>query len=229
MMLKDETLEKKLDELVDNYKNCQILISNRPEKYNKFRNVPVFRLQKMDTEKINEFLEKNSENSTIKQKIKNHIENNPRLLKIISTPLMATRMVVLATDTDTLPESEGLIIRDFINHLFKREVYEKQDPRFDESKIDYLLSDLAFYGFNKNKTNSGLSKIEVIDCFAKCIERLHFTYDTSYALEILLKLGILDSDKNREIIVFSHQAYQDYYVSRTSIGNSINQIGEKKN
>ena len=213
-----DILSKRIREiqfLIDNYPKSFMIISNRPEKYNQFKNIPVFRLQPMDYVKIMEFIQKNTRNEEVRNLIKEKIKTNQRILNIISTPLMTTRLISIVQEFKEVPESEGMIIRQFLDALYKRERVDKQDVKFDDEKINYLLTSLALYGYKKNGTNSGLTRYEVLKCFSSCLEEFHFEYDTIYALEILIKMGIFNCDSTGEIIVFSHQAYQDYYISRS--------------
>ena len=207
--------------LIDNYPKIFMIISNRPEKYNQFKNIPVFRLQPMNYEKIIEFIQKNTRNAEVRELIKGKIESNQRLLNIISTPLMTTRLISIVQEFKKVPDSEGMIIKQFLDTLYKREIVDKQDSKFNVDKINYLLTSLALYGFKKNGTNSGLTRYEVLTCFSKCLEELHFEYDTLYALDILIKMGVLTYDSAAEIVVFAHQAYQDFYLSKADSSNLL--------
>ena len=204
---------KEIQSLCDKYTKSLIIITNRPEKYSQFEKIPVFRLQPMDYKRIVEFLNRNAKNKEIITLIKNKLENNPRLINLISTPLMATRLLFIVTVNKKIPEKEGLIIKEFLDALFKREVIEKKDLYFEEDKINYLLISLAVYGFKKYGTNAGLSKEEVLNCFSNCLSKYHFDYDILYSLKILVTMGVLSCNYTNEIFVFSHQAYQDYYVA----------------
>ena len=203
---------KEIQCLLDSYPNMQIIISNRPERYNYFKNIPVFRLQKMDKSKIEEFMNKNVKDVGVKEIILGGIASNYRLQQLIGIPLMATRLVEIVMELKEFPQSEGSIIDRFIKSLYKREIVEKKDAIFDEQKINYLLYDLAEYSLDKYHTNSGISKPEVIQCFANCMSNLCFTYDSFYVINKLVELGILECEK--EVVVFAHQAYQDYFYSQ---------------
>lgn len=203
---------KEIQCLLDSYPNMQIIISNRPERYNYFKNIPVFRLQKMDKSKIEEFMNKNVKDVGVKEMILGGIASNYRLQQLIGIPLMATRLVEIVMELKEFPQSEGSIIDRFIKSLYKREIVEKKDAIFDEQKINYLLYDLAEYSLDKYHTNSGISKPEVIQCFANCMSNLCFTYDSFYVINKLVELGVLECEK--EVVVFAHQAYQDYFYSQ---------------
>ena len=220
---------KEIQLLIDNYPKTLIIISNRPEKYNQFKDIPVFRLQPMDYAKIMEFINKNTCSEEVRKLIKKKIETNQRLLNIIRTPLMTTRLISIVQEFKKVPESEGMIIKQFLDALYKRERVDKQDAKFDDDKINYLLTSLAVYGFKKNGTNSGLTRYEVLKCFSNCLEDFHFEYDTIYALDILIKMGVFNCDTSGEVIVFSHQAYQDYYLSRAETISLLSESEVKKN
>ena len=219
---------KEIQGLIDKYPNTLIIISNRPEKYNQLSNIPVFRLQPMSYEQIINFIDRNVTHANTKTIVKNAIINNKRLLNIISTPLMTTRLISIVQEFKYVPSNEGKIIKLFLDTLYKREKVEKKDARFEEDKINFLLISLAVYGFKKNGTNSGLTRLEVLSCFSKCLEQYHFEYDTVYALEILIKMGVLNSNQMGDIIVFSHQAYQDYYVSQSDSYSLLSEREIKK-
>ena len=226
-----DILSKRIKEIqlfIDSYPKTLLIISNRPEKYNQFRNIPVFRLQPMDYDKIISFIDRNTSSEEVRNLIKENIQSNQRLLSIISTPLMTTRLISIVQEFKKVPESEGMIIKQFLDALYKREKVEKQDAKFDDEKINYLLMNLAIYGFKKNGTNSGLTKTEVLKCFSSCLEQFHFEYDTIYALEILIKMGILNCDTESDIIVFSHQAYQDYYLSKSDLFSLVSEEDASK-
>lgn len=204
--------KKEIQRLIDDYPNMLIIISNRPERYNLFKKIPVFRLQRMDKKKINEFLEKNIDDDIAKQVIFKEINDNERLLQVIGSPLMATRLIEIVIELKYLPKSEGEIIGKFIKSLYKREMIEKKDCAFEEIKIQYLLCGLAFYSLNKYGTNSGLSEDEVLNVFTDCMKNLYFLMDSIYAIKKIVELGILDYLEG--MYVFSHQAYQDYFYSQ---------------
>lgn len=203
---------KEIQYLIDTYPNMLIIISNRPERYNYFKNTPVFRLQKMNRIKIEEFINKNAKDANAKKTIIEGIANNIKLQKLIGIPLMATRLIEIVVELKEFPKSEGAIIARFIKSLYKRESIEKKDIVFDEQKINYLLCNLAEYSLDKYHTNSGMSKEEVIQNFANCMNKLCFSYDSIYTINKLVELGVLECEN--DIIVFAHQAYQDYYYSQ---------------
>lgn len=215
---------REIQNFIDNYKKTLIIITNRPEKYNRLNNIPVFRLQRMDYNRIVDFVNKNTDSEDIKNIILAKIENNSRLLKAISIPLMTSRFIEIVEKFHKVPESEGEIIKDFLETIYKREMIEKKDYKFDEDKINILLAGLASYGFSKNNTNSGLSRTEALNCFKECLKNSYIDYDIAYALDILIKLGILSCDIQGNVIVFSHQSYQDYYLGMS--GKSPIDIGK---
>lgn len=166
----------------------------------------------MDKAKIQEFMDKNVQNVSVRTTILEGIKGNFKLQQLIGIPLMATRLVEIVIDLKEFPQNEGTIIGRFIQTLYKREIVEKKDTEFDEQKIDYLLCNLAEYSLDKYHTNSGISKLEVLQCFANCMNKLCFSYDGIYVIDKLVELGVLECEN--DIIVFAHQAYQDYYYSK---------------
>lgn len=192
------------------------IVSDRPNSYNYFEDIPVFRLQKMDFRKIRAFVEKNSPSQLVQDTIIKGVTDNENLLKLMGTPLMSARLIEIVHKLQMFPNSEGTIIKYYLESLYKREIVEKKDTFFNEIIVDTLLISLAEYGFNKNGGNSGISRNEVMECFADTMKKYSFDYDSVYVLNILLDLGVLSTNKEKEIYVFAHQAYQDYYLSKSS-------------
>lgn len=202
--------KKEIQEMLDKYKKTFIIISNRSERNNTFKGIPVFRLQKMDKDKIIEFVNKNIEgNEVISKKILDEIEKDKRLEKIISTPLMLSRLIEIVKLKGEIPKSEGEIIDEFIKSLYRRERIEKMDLNFDDHKIHYMLRRVGYNSLEKKGTNSAMTEEEILNYFIECIKDYSFQIDTFYVLEKVTQLGILEKQDN--MYVFAHQAYQDYY------------------
>ncbi len=202
--------QREIQNLLSEYKNVFIIISNRPQDENIFVGVPVFQLQKMDMEQIKLFLKKNTEgNKGIAKLILDEINKDERLEKIIKTPLMLSRLIEIVKAKGEIPKSEGEIIEKFIYSLYQREQQEKKDANFNTKQIHRLLRYLGYESLEKKDTNSGMSEDEVLNYFVRCKEKYSFIIDTSYVLEIATQLGILE--KRDDMYTFAHQAYQDYF------------------
>jgi hypothetical protein len=201
---------KEINTLLNDYKNCFIIISNRPEEINIFKGIPIFFLQKMDRTQIESFLKRNTDgNGKISQLILDEVKKDERLEKIIRTPLMLSRLIEIVKVNGDIPKSEGEIIDRFIFSLYEREKDEKKDANFNQKIIHRLLRYLGYESLEKKDTNSGLTEDEILNYFVECKRKYGFEIDTIYVLEIATQLGILE--KRDELYSFAHQAYQDYY------------------
>jgi hypothetical protein len=201
---------KEINALLSDYKNCFIILSNRPEEVNIFKGIPIFFLQKMDRAQIEIFLKRNTdENPKISNLILDEIKKDERLEKIIRTPLMLSRLIEIVKVKGDIPKSEGEIIDRFIFSLYEREKDEKKDANFNQKIIHRLLRYLGYESLEKKDTNSGMSEDEVLNYFVECKRKYGFEIDTIYVIEIATQLGILE--KRDELYSFAHQAYQDYY------------------
>jgi hypothetical protein len=205
--------QREIQNLLSDYKNTFIIISNRPQDENIFVGVPVFQLQKMDKEQIKLFLKRNTEGyegyEGIAKLILDEINKDERLEKIIKTPLMLSRLIEIVKEKGEIPKSEGEIIGEFIRSLYKREKLEKKDANFNTKQIDRMLRYLGYESLEKKDTNSGMTEDEVLNYFVRCKEKYSFIIDTSYVIEIVTQLGILE--KRDDMYTFAHQAYQDYF------------------
>lgn len=207
---------KEIKNLLNDYPDTFIIITDRPQEANTFKGIPVFHLLKMDRDQINEFLIKNTDNINVANMIFNEIKNDERLEKIIKTPLMLSRLIEIVKIEKAIPKSEGEIIDHFITCLYKREQEEKMDANFDSKKIHRLLRYLGYESLENKETNSGMTEDEVLNCFIKCKKEYGFDIDVIYVLEKSTQLGILE--KRDGLYTFAHQAYQDYYHSQEEKG-----------
>ena len=200
---------REIKELLEQYKDCFTIITNRPDEGNSFKNVPVFNLIKLNNEQLIMFLQKNTENHETIKLITEAIGENERLRSVVRTPLMFSRLIDIVDATGEIPNSEGKIIGVFLDTLLSRERYDKLDANFDVKKANYLLRSIAYNGLENSSTNSGMTEEQVLDYMNKCMHTYCFTIDAFYMLDMLIQLGILQ--KRDELYLFAHQAYQDYY------------------
>ncbi|MGM0748324.1 MAG: NACHT domain-containing protein [Bacillota bacterium] len=207
---------REIKNIIDDYPNTFIIITDRPQEANTFKGIPVFHLLKMDRDQINEFLMKNTDDSNLASLIFSEIEKDERIEKIIKTPLMLSRLIEIVKVENSIPKSEGEIIHHFITCLYKREQEEKMDSYFDSTKIHLLLRYLGYESLENKETNSGMTQDEVLNNFIKRKKEYGFDIDILYVLEKSTQLGILE---NRDgLYAFVHQAYQDYYHSQEEKG-----------
>lgn len=200
---------KELQKLLLDHPNSFFILSNRPQDENIFENMPVFQFQKMDDNQLILFLDRNCSHKPTKKKIADELKINERLKRIIRTPLMLSRLIIVVTQKGEIPKSRGEIIDEFIQGLYIREQIEKKDAAFDKRLIHRLLSRLGYYSLEEKGTNSGLTENEIINEFTKCRNEFGFSLDVFYVLKIANELNILEEQDDK--YVFAHQEYQDYY------------------
>lgn len=205
--------QKEIQNLINDYQETFIILSNRPQTENAFKNIPVFQLQKMNREQVEQFVLTNTDgNEKLKESILKAILKDERLGKIIKTPLMLSRLIEIIKVKGEIPKSEGEIIDKFIHSLYIRELQEKKDANFNIKVIHRLLRYLGYESLENKDTNSGMQEDEVLNYFIECKNKYGFVIDTIYVLEVSTQLGILE--KRDEMYTFAHQAYQDYYHSQ---------------
>jgi hypothetical protein len=202
--------QRQIEYMIKTYKRCFIILTNRPEQINQFAEVPVFFIQKMNDDQIREFVKKYSEGKkAVEAKINGAIDGDERLKRIIKSPLMLSRLIEIVKADGEIPANEGLIIDRFIKSLYKREIIEKKDARFNDRSIHRLLAFLAAYSIEEKGTNAGLSENEILSVFLKCKKEYGFDIDLDYVVQISVQLNLLERHDDK--FVFAHQSYQDYY------------------
>lgn len=202
---------REIRELLDTYKKCFIIISNRPNEGKEFKNVPIFNLVKLTNEQIELFLCKNAANSNTINIIIAAMSKNKRLKDVVRTPLMFSRLIDIVDATGKVPTSEGAIIGAFLDTLLSREKYEKMDSSFEVKKAQYLLRAIAYNGLEETSTNAGITEETILSYMQKCMNTYSFSVDSFYMLDMMVQLGILVRRDN--LYLFMHQAYQDYYYA----------------
>lgn len=65
----------------------------------------------------------------------------------------------------------------------------------DIKRLTYLLRMIAFESLENKEANSGMTESEIIKYCVKAMDTYKFEYDTLYALDIMLQLGILEKEK----------------------------------
>lgn len=210
-----ESVFREIIGLIQSFPKTFFLISTRAQNYNgEFGKIPVFALQKMDNAKILDFLKKNTEDKSVREKILQAIEDSQNWQRILGTPLILYMLIQVLTIEGEMPDDESKIILRFIKNLYSRE--KTKDFSFNEEWFHSILCHIAFENIDKvGDTNSGFTfgsvrqllkgKISVDD------RVLLETLERGVALNLLVKDGNLYS--------FSHQTYQD-----TLAGDYINTI-----
>lgn len=202
---------REIKQLIKDYPETFMIITNRPQDTRDFNNVPIFNLMKLSKEEMEEFIKKNVDEEDVKAMLFDSINGSGRFVQIINTPLILSRLIEIVRYKKEIPHSEGEIIAEFLNCLLLREKEEKQDARLDIKRLTYLLRMIAFESLENKEANSGMTESEIIKYCVKAMDTYKFEYDTLYALDIMLQLGILEKREN--MYVFSHQAYQDHYYA----------------
>ena len=200
-----ESVLREIDGLIHTYPNAFFMISSRSQTYNgELGQIPVFAMQKMDEDRINQFLKRNADSPTVREKIQQAINSNHQWLRLLGTPLILYMLIQVVSIDGELPDDENKIILKFIRNIYRRE--KTKDFSFDEDWFHSLLCFIAFERIEKvGDTNSGFSfgsakqllngEIQVDD------KTLLRALDKGVELNLLVKDGVLYS--------FSHQSYQE--------------------
>jgi len=197
------------------YPNNFFLIATRPQAYNREfddvvekRSIPVFILQKMQDSQISNFLERNGKH--LKEYISKEIAANPRLKKIVQTPLMMKMLIAVVDRDGVIPNEKGKIIRSFIFSLYDREQKNKYD--FDKDTFHLLMCNLGYETRDLTGSNSGLDRDEyILPILQDRKEQLGITINLLKIIKQAIDLSILVVEENQ--ISYSHELYQEYYAA----------------
>jgi hypothetical protein len=183
---------------------------------NIFKNVPIFRLEKMNDKQVETFIKKYSDDNVAMEKsILKRIAESAALRENVRRPLMLSCLIeIVKSDGGIIPESEGEIINRYIKVLYKREKIEKKDAQFNEDYIHQMLSYLGNYSFDKDAPSvadvSPMSKNEINVQLRDSLRWFSIDYDPVYVLDISTRLNILEM-VDLDTYVFSYPNFRDYY------------------
>ncbi len=164
------TVNTQIIQLLNDFPKNFYLISTRPQSYEstsrsfdddyKNRKLPIFDLQKLNSKKVEEFLEKNGKQ--VKAKVLETVANNEAWRKITSNPLMLKMLITVAiSNKGNVPSETGKIIRAFMNYLYDRERNQRRG-NFDKDIFHLLLCHLAYETRSLTNANASLDKSEYI-------------------------------------------------------------------
>lgn len=215
-----------INSLLNDYPNNFYIISTRPQSYNRNfdddfqgRKVPVFDLQKLNSAKIEEFLEKNGKQ--IKTKILATIQSNDAWQKITSNPLTLKMLITVAINNKgNVPSETGKIIRAFMDYLYEREKQQRRS-NFDKEIFHLLLCHLAYETRSLTNSNASLDKDEfILPILKDCKDSFALTEKKQDALAPTDLLDFLRIAEDMNILVasdnqysFTYELHQLYYYA----------------
>jgi FOG: HEAT repeat len=198
-----------ISNFISTYSNCKFVISSRPGFFENFENIErdfkVSELEKLTTEKIQEFIDKYVPDRKLGNILKNKILNDEQLKSILTTPMMLYLSIEVAKERknnieELFPSNRSEMYEAFISGLFKH--YEKKwgKIRFAErSQIETALTNLYFELQCRNEVSYKYYKAKKIvkddDTLEKCF-----------------KLGLL-VENGSEIGYGIHQSFQEYFAA----------------
>lgn len=205
-------LRKEIFNLIEKYPNSFFIITSRPLAYsNEFKSSPVFNLQKLNDSQVEEFLNKNCQNNTVKSLISQEIHKNLRLGKIVRVPLLLKMFItVVVNNQGLIPENKTQIISDFIQNLYKREQLKLVDS-IDLRIIHRLLCFLGYNTREKNSSNGGWRIEQFEALIEKRIEKSRFNINVYQFIDMSVDLHLLVKDGEK--YSFIHELYQEYFAS----------------
>jgi predicted NACHT family NTPase len=211
----EEQLFREVEKLALKYRQVFMMITIRETKP-LFEQVPVFVLQDMSKEQVNEFIENNTDRQTetqLRQTIRQRIDAQPRFLEFIRIPLYALMLIQILRSKQEIPNNHIKVAEIFINRPLERDKLKWQAT---EKKLGMQLKTFAYLAyisvFDKAQQNTCLSAAEIRDIlkeYQPSMASLDMTYQW---LKIAVELGIMVCSQPEEKYSFTHQEYQDYFA-----------------
>jgi predicted NACHT family NTPase len=203
-----------INEFLQQFERVFFVLTSRKEDYKGVVAIqlPVFELQKMDVPQIAMFLQKNTDNIQVRDKINNLVVKNESFKEFIGIPLILSVLVEVVEKTGEIPSSDTKIIRSFTNQLYNWQCSTPHNGFDNEMsrKLHSLLSHLAFTIQQLQDTNLFLPESKVIAIFQERNLDHHLNIDLYFMLKTARELNILVEKEHR--YVFVHQVFLEFYA-----------------
>ena len=203
-----------INEFLKQFERVFFVLTSRKEDYKGVVAIqlPVFELQKMDVPQIAMFLQKNTDNEPVRDKINNLVVKNESFKEFIGVPLILLALMKVVEKTGEIPNTETKIIRSFIDQLYDWQCCTPHSG-FDNAmsrKLHSLLGYLAFTIQQLQDTNLFLPESKVIAIFQERNLNHHLNIDLYFMLKTARELNILVEKEHR--YVFVHQVFLEFYA-----------------
>lgn len=213
------SIRMEIQTLISVFTELFIIVTSRPLAYsNEFKNSPVFILQRLEDDQIQEFLEKNCRHAPTEEIIKNEINSNIRLGRIVRVPLLLKMLItVVKNNGGIMPQNKTQIIREFIDNIYERERL-KDITDTDFRIIHRLLCFLAHKTRESSGSNVGWRIDELESILEKKIEKLKFKLNAYDFIDMSTDLNLLVKDGSK--YSFIHELYQEYFAAEEILRNN---------
>jgi DNA polymerase III delta prime subunit len=211
-------VEHQIQDLINHYPNLRLIISSRATNHrfilSEEERVPVFGLNKMRNNQIEDFLDKNATES-VAAAIHAEMDDAdfvdwlriPMLLKMI---IEVVEYRLNTEQDDPIPENTTELTGEFIEKLYLRET--ERDSRFSENTFEALAAHLAMRIVEKN-SNAAIVRSEVVSILSEKVSCGFPNADLDYFLRVATEIGIL-TVHNKTNYSFAHEKYLDFYQAK---------------
>ncbi len=210
-------VERQIQDLINHYPEIRLIISSRATNH-KFtlsedERLPVFGLNKMQNQQIEDFLAKNATDS-VAEAIQAEMDDVdfvdwlriPMLLKMI---IEVVEYRLETSEDDPIPENTTELIAEFIEKLYLRE--SERDSRFSDNTFEALAAHLAMRILERN-SHEAIARSEVVRILTEKVMSGFPNADLDYFLRVATEIGILIVHKNN--YSFAHENYLDFYQAK---------------
>ncbi|MCS7238483.1 MAG: NACHT domain-containing protein [Thermoguttaceae bacterium] len=203
-----ERASGELEKLIHDFPDAPLVVASRPHPLLWRLGLPVFRLDPLTDQQIDEFLRRHFERSVDCEKFSRLLRNNPRLWEWGRNPLRLWMLAQVGGKTGgELPPNRGLLFQKFVNYLLAREEAKGPQTRRD-IKLD-LLSELGYKSRLDNRVSfPRLYAWEVINSRANAVG---YQVDSAAFVHEIVDNGLL-TDQG-DILAFAHEMYQEYFAA----------------
>jgi len=211
-----------IQDFLKRFPNINLLVASRSSHQfmlTESQQMPVFVLQKMTIAKIEDFLQKNTDEKT-RLIIQAEIAENERVLDWLRVPMLLKMMIEVVDERlqstefkdDPIPETTNELLGYFIEGIYRRECDRDANFRDTEIAFDALTTHLAVQIFDKAKSNSALKRNQVLHILKEEAKCGFPNADLNYFLRVSTEIGILALVKG--VYSFVHEEYLDYYKAK---------------
>jgi predicted RNA-binding protein with RPS1 domain len=195
------------------FPKTSFVLTTRPGRGEPQFAIPIFKLLPFTNEKIADFVNKNY--PSIGESFVNSLTDNKRLCELCRNPLiLKITCSTVIKENIPFPTNKGKLLRTFFDSIFNREF--GKDQTFSIEKHRYIIIELGYETRKKRKvTFSADLALSIVSNACMVIDPELSSMDL---IDKFVELGILV--KNRSVLSFSHEMFQEYFAAEGLLKNS---------
>ncbi|GIX05506.1 MAG: hypothetical protein KatS3mg114_1375 [Planctomycetaceae bacterium] len=201
-----EGLLRELEQLVPLVQG--VVITSRPDERLRQLGLPVFELNRLTQEQIQQYLHRHIKTPNIRERFLQTLHGNQKLWEWAHNPLQLWMLTQIAIKMQgEFPQNRGELLKRFIDYILKREMTKSQQTPHDV-KCD-LLAEIAYQ--TRERQTVSFERSYAWEIVREHSSRRGYSVDSAqFVREVCDNHLLVESDHQ---LTFSHEMYQEYFAA----------------